>query len=150
MVRLFPRLTGVPGPAVLTALILKDTHGKGPASEFSVMARGQVGVLPQLRCLLHSSECLCWREGRRAAAMLLDSSTCKAISEVSMTLQGALSAGCFCNSTSVCKHCVWRSLLADSSFRQHQAPPTHVRNLHRGCRGKAVTAARHAVARALG
>ena len=52
MVRLFPRLTGVPGPAVLTALILKDTHGKGPASEFSVMARGQVGVLPQLRCLL--------------------------------------------------------------------------------------------------
>ena len=53
MVRLFPRLTGVPGPAVLTALILKDTHGKGLASEFSVMARGQVGALPQLWCLLH-------------------------------------------------------------------------------------------------
>ena len=76
MVRLFPRLTGVPGPAVLTALILKDTHGKGPASEFAVMARGQVGALPQLRCLLHrcTSEYVCWRgEGRIAAGSLVPS-----------------------------------------------------------------------------
>ena len=57
MIRLFPRLTGIPGPAVLTALILKDTHGKGPASEFSVMARGQVGVL-RLQCFLNLSTCM--------------------------------------------------------------------------------------------
>ncbi len=110
MVRLFPRLTGVPGPAVLTALILKDTHGKGPASEFSVMARGQVGVLPQLWCLLHccNPQLLVARGQVVAAdATMLSDSTRKAASEVSMTLQGSVSAGRPCGATSVCNHRAW-------------------------------------------
>ena len=113
MARLFPRLTGVPGPAVLTALILKDTHGKGPASEFSVMARGQVGVLPQLWRSLHScNPQLLVARGQVVAAdaIMLSDSTRKAASEVSTTLQGSVSAGCPCGATSVCNDRTWCDL----------------------------------------